>query len=138
MTSFPFRLTLIAGAAALTIALFGLNLAFEVAGSIPDIEGCGFLAGSIPALMLLFPAVSWFIAYSLNAAVQRHLRGKLTRERVCGTCMGILGASTYFGIALILSFSRPNGSPVHVEAVFVSAVLILLCAIGGYAGAIRN
>src|SRR5258706_16003788 len=119
MTSIPFRLTLVLGAAALTIALFGLNLAFEVAGSIPDIEGCGFLAGSTPALMVLFPTVSWLIAYSINAAVQRYFSGILSRVCVCGTCMGCLGAATYFGIGVFLAYFRPNGSPIHVEAVFV-------------------
>src|SRR5258708_10171221 len=114
MTSIPFRLTIIAGATALTIALFGLNLAFEAAGSIPDIEGCGFLAGSIPALMVLFPAVSWLIAYSMNSAAQRYLIGKLTGVRVCGTCIGFLGAAAYFGLGLLLSYFSPNGGPIHM------------------------
>ncbi len=138
MTSVPFRLTLFAGAAALTFALFVLNLAFEAAGSIPDIEGCGYLAGSIPALMVLFPAVSWFITYSTNAVVQRRLNANLPRVRVCGTCMGILGAMAYVGMGVFLSYSWPNSSPVHVESIFVSGVLIVLCAIGGYGGARRN
>jgi len=136
MTSTQRRVCITIGAFALALALFGLNIAFEVAGSIPDIEGCGFLAGSVPALLLLFPALSALLTYHMNRALHRHFGG-VRRSLALGFYAAYLGAGVYLGGGLLLSSLRPSGV-IHIEGIGVSLLLAILCGVGGCLGALRG
>jgi hypothetical protein len=138
MTSTWIRACVAAGATALAILLLGINQAFEAAGSIPDIEGCGFLAGSIPALALLYPVAAGIIARSLSRRLHKRFPMRILRTRLFGAITGLCGACIYLGLGLLLSFTRPVSSPISPEALVISVFLMLLCAAGGYIGARRS
>ena len=50
------------GSAALAASMVLVNFAFEAAGSVPDLEGCGFLAGSLSSLALIYPLLACLVA----------------------------------------------------------------------------
>ena len=136
MTSIQRRASILIGASVMVVALLGLNMAFEVAGSIPDIEGCGFLAGSIPALLILFPGIAASLVYSIN----RFLHRRYTIVP-CSLSLGFftacLGGCVYLGCGLILSALNPSGT-IQIVGIGICVLLAVLCGLGGYLGAMRS
>src|SRR5258708_24930283 len=84
-------------AAALSLSMVLVNIAFEAAGSVPDLEGCGFLAGSLVSLAILYPV----LAGLFGARAARRLARRGVEPGVidrAGAAVGALGSGFYFGL----------------------------------------
>ena len=125
---------LLAGALVLAFLMQLINCLFEAAGSVPDLEGCGFLAGGLGTLAVAYPTLAGMTAY-------RASRGNLLpRDRnistpIWGGFIGAGGASLYFGAGFLLAFFRGHYGAISTPAVLWSMGYVALCWAGGWAGA---
>ena len=134
--TFWFRGMLVAASAALALTLLVINVAFEVAGSVPDIDGCGFLAGPLLVLFLLYPLVSMLIGMrAAQRLIRRFPEASDEVVRVCG-CAGLAGAAVYFGLGLIGALTRPYGGPVALSAWPVVALYTTVITVAARHGAL--
>src|SRR5689334_5105596 len=119
--------------AALTLSMVLVNIAFEAAGSVPDMEGCGFLAGSLLSLALLYPLLAGVCA----ARAARTLMGRgadqdtVTRS---GAAIGACGSGLYFGFGTLTVMRSSQGSFVSPNVWALAAVFVLACAWAGRIG----
>jgi hypothetical protein len=121
------------GGSALALSMVLTNFAYDAAGSVPDIEGCGFLAGSLICLALIFPVLAAFIAGRAATALIRRGANSDDAARAGGQ-IGGLGSGLYFGLGL-LSLAR-SPYPITLNLIAVSAGMILLCTWAGKIGAL--
>ena len=125
------------GAAIVSLAFLAINVGFEAAGSVPDVETCGFLAGNSLALALLYPLAAALI--SLRATRSLVSRGRANRAdtRRVGGFIGLVGAAIYLGAGVAGAFARSGPSAVPPGTWILIASYLALCAFGGLAGALR-
>jgi hypothetical protein len=122
----------LAGSLVLALLLQFTNCLFEAAGSVPDLEGCGFLAGGLPILGVLYPLLSSVIAFQFG----RKAPAPAAYDRAWyGGLMGALGAFAYFGIGIGLAVLRGRQEAISSAALFWILAFVLLCYAGGGLGA---
>lgn len=127
----------VAWAALLALSMLVLNHAFEAAGSVPDVEGCGFVAGSLASLLLLYPLLAAIIARS--AVVWAGCRWTL--DPACavrlGSFVALAGCGAYFGLGLLLT---SRGSQISTPSALIGwlALYVLLCVAAARWGALQG
>ena len=131
----PFALVsvVVAHAAALALSMVLVNIAFEAAGSVPDLDGCGFLAGSLAVLAFLYP----LLAGVFGARLSRRLLDKVRDADVIarsGAAVGALGSGFYFGLGGISVMRSPHGAAVSPNLWALATVFVLVCAWAGKIG----
>jgi hypothetical protein len=116
------------------LAMLAINSAFEAAGSIPDFENCGFLAGNLAALALLYPVITALIAsktvrltYIFDRTSDSHRLLRLAR----GTGFG---AALYFAAGLAFTVGS-SGRMVPIPVCLICVAYVLLSFVGGWVGA---
>src|SRR5579862_327715 len=122
---------LVAASAALAVTMLMINIAFEVAGSVPDIDGCGFLAGPLVVLLVLYPLAAGMVG--ARAAERLLRRFPDARDEVVrmGCRVGIGGAALYFGLGLSGAQMSPHTgtlAPGMWPALALYSVVITLAA----------
>jgi hypothetical protein len=118
----------------LAIFLQAANCLFEAAGSVPDIEGCGFLAGGFTLSAVTFTTLAILVTKNLCRLLPQP--GRAVGRRREGVAMGLTGAALYMSGGIVLAFARG-----HVEALVPvvgawSTLLIAFCGAGGWIGGI--
>lgn len=134
MRRYAFAGVIAANAAGLALAMVLVNFAFEAAGSVPDLEGCGFLAGSLLSLAFIYPLV----AVAMGARTARSLTRRGVESDViarAGAAVGALGAGFYFGLGCYSVMRGPHGAAVSPNLWALAAVFVLGCSVGGKIGA---
>jgi hypothetical protein len=116
--------------------MLAVNVGFELAGSVPDIAGCGFLAGSLLVLLLLYPALS--AALSFRAIRFLIGRARLDEQKLLrvGGRIGGWGAFLYFGLGIADLVLAPHARGVSAGGWAAAAVYIGLSFLGGRLGAL--
>jgi len=125
-------------AAALLVAcaMLLVNYAFEAAGSVPDFPACGFMAGSIWALLALYPSVAGAVMCYVAVPILRRqgaAPGVILRSALAASGAGAL---IYFGGAAILLGLQGRLGAAPARAWCIAALCIPLTAVGGAAGAL--
>ena len=119
----------LAGTAALTVTMQAVNWFFEAVGSVPDIEDCGFLAGGLGILAVIYPGLSGLIGYQFS------LRLSAPRDYTwVSSLMGALGSAAYLVMGIGLALSREQYGAVSAESLTWSVVYVLLSATGARLG----
>ena len=116
--------------------MLAINVAFEVAGSVPDIDGCGFLAGSLAVLLLLYPAISATVA---SRAVRfLNSRARLEEDRLLrmGGRIGGFGAFLYFGLGFAEVLWAPHSRGISAGGWAAAAAFTSVSFLGGRLGAL--
>ena len=113
------------------------NCAFETVGSVPDLEGCGFLAGGLGSLVVMYPMLS-----ALNASYLVR-RGPMwdqvgTSAAVLGALTGLCGSIIYLAIGFSLALTRGFYEAFSPLSVAWSVSFIALSVIGGALGATKT
>src|SRR5436189_2582559 len=91
-----FRGFVLGAAASLALIMLFLNFAFEAAGSTPDAESCGFLAGNLLSLALLYPAAAAFVSFRFSRTLLRRVPQDGQAILRAGGAVGLIGALIYF------------------------------------------
>lgn len=131
-----FRGGAMAGAGLLAVVMLLINYAFEAAGSVPDLEGCGFLAGSLASLAVLYPLAAAAVAGWTLRPLARRFAIDPSRVVRYGGRIGAAGALTYFVAGLGLAGGR-SSSPLSLAVWPAMGAFTLLCWMGGRLGAFR-
>lgn len=134
MRPYAFAGVIAANAAALALSMVLVNVAFEVAGSVPDVEGCGFLAGNLISLALIYP----LLAGAVGARIGRSLSRKdADRDSILrsGAAATALGSILYFGAGCASVMRGPQGAIVSPNLWALAALFVLVCAWAGKVGA---
>jgi hypothetical protein len=120
----------------LSLAMLAVNLAFELAGSVPDIEGCGFVAGSLLVLLLLYPALS--AALSSHAVRFLIVRARFSEEALlrAGGRIGAWGALLYFALGFAEVLWAPHSRGVSSGGWAAAAIFTVASFLGGRLGAL--
>src|SRR5687767_14997029 len=97
------------GIPAAALALAGLmqvvNCLFEAAGSVPDLEGCGYLAGGLLAHAALYPMLAALIGFHWTRRIR--LRSlEFDSAGVNSGLIGAVGAALYLGAGMTLALLR--------------------------------
>jgi hypothetical protein len=122
-------------AAALSVSMMLVNFAFEAAGSVPDLEGCGFLAGSLSSLALIYPLLAAFVAArAARPLVARGADGDTVAR--AGAALGALGSGLYFGVGTLSVLRGSQGASVSPNLWVLAAGFVLACAWAGKLGAV--
>ena len=135
MRSIWFRGVAVTASITLAFAMLLINIAFEIAGSVPDVEGCGFLAGNLVALFALYPLAAGLIAARAAGLLARRFpdaEGEIVR---LGSRIGFKGAALYFLIGILnvaLGSRFAAASPMMWGLL---ALYTLLAALAGRLGA---
>lgn len=113
-----------------------INYGFEAAGSVPDFPACGFMAGSIWLLIMLYPAAAGVIAYYGTTPALR--RARTPAASVCRSAWiaSGSGAILYFAAAALLLALQGRLGTTPPIAWCVSALCSVISAAGGGAGAL--
>jgi hypothetical protein len=130
------RAVTIAAALLFSATMLALNIGFEIAGSVPDVDGCGFLAGSLLALLLLYPLVAAFISARATDVLIR--RGVFDEARLlrCGGRIGGWGAGTYFLLGIYGVLATPHSPGVTFAGWALGAFYTCASFAGARAGAL--
>ena len=125
------------GILAASLALAGLmqvtNCLFEAAGSVPDLEGCGYLAGGLLAHAVFFPALAALIGFLWTRRIS--LRSQdLDSAADCGR-IGALGATLYLSAGMALAVIRGQNEAIPPAVALWSLAYVTLCFGGGRLGA---
>jgi hypothetical protein len=122
-----------AGSLVLAVLLQIANCVFEAAGSVPDIEGCGFLAGGIAASAIVFPAITLLLVTRMI----RHFPGDLparSRSPIFGAAAGLAGSGLYLSGGMLLALYRGQYDAFSAIMAVWSAFLIAVCGMSGWLG----
>lgn len=123
------------GSIGLAVLMQLTNYGFEAAGSVPDLEGCGFLAGGLGTLATVYPLLA-----ALTAARIVCRMGSMNsdeRLHIVGAAAGLIGSTLYFSIGFILALGRGHYEALSLPVACWSLCFVLLCCAGGCMGAIR-
>jgi hypothetical protein len=119
----------LAGSVVLAFLMVLLNVLFEVAGSVPDLPGCGFLAGGLGVLALLYPALACTTTYHFY---RRFSFDSLAR----GGFLGAFGAAIYLGAGIGIALFRGRYEIASSNLSIWVVLYILLSFAGGFFGAV--
>lgn len=120
----------------LALTMLGLNFAFEAAGSVPDIEGCGFLAGNLLSLLFLYPVAAGVVAGRAALLLVRRFPDAAEEILRVGGRIGFGGAALYFLGGILLAIFRSSASAFPPILWGLLACYTLLSMLGGRAGAL--
>ena len=123
--------SVLSGSAALTILMQLANWFFEAVGSVPDIEGCGFLAGGLGILAIIYPGLAAAVTYGFS----RNRPNRCESPVLCAT-VGVFGAGAYLIIGIVLAVSRDHYGALSLPALAWTAAYISLAGIGALVGSI--
>jgi hypothetical protein len=111
LTMWRLRAYTVMFAALQALAMVVINLAFEAVGSVPDIEGCGFIAGTTSGLILLYPLASLLISGLAVRTLLPRSQYEIAAPRF-GAKIGLGGAAFYLLTGTLLASTRfANGIP---------------------------
>lgn len=122
------------GAGLLALAMLLVNIGFELAGSLPDIDACGFLAGDLAALGIFYPLCAALIAMRIAVGLRRRYPDCERAILRCGVRIGLGGSALYLGVGLAAALAAPHGERIPIAAWYVVAIysaLIVGAARGG-------
>ena len=123
----------LAGSLVVALLMQTTNCVFEAAGSVPDLEGCGFFAGGLGLLAIIYPTLSALVAHQFGRRPVNLWNGN---NPSVGGIMGGLGASIYLGIGIALALFRGHSEVLSpIVAVYLLAFAALSFA-GGFAVAL--
>jgi hypothetical protein len=113
-----------------------INFGFEAAGSVPDFEGYGFLAGSLGSLFILYPLAAALLTSRISRSLfQRYSYAPAEIAR-CGARIGLLGSMLYFAMGLGAADARNQAAP---GALWILLPLyVLSCSLAGRLGAMHG
>jgi hypothetical protein len=134
MRSYALASVVAAGAAALALSMVLVNFAYEAAGSVPDIEGCGFLAGSLLSLALIYPSLAGVFGGRVARTLSRRSPSRAASARA-GAAVGALGSGIYFGVGSLSVLRGPHGAEITPNLWALAACFVLACAWAGKIGA---
>jgi hypothetical protein len=119
-----------------SLTMLAVNLAFELAGSVPDIDGCGFLAGSLVVLLLLYPVISATIASRAARFVMSRTQMGEDRLLRFGGRVGGFGAFLYFGLGFAEVLWASHSRGISASGWAAAAVFTGVSFLGGRLGAL--
>ncbi len=137
MRSVWFRGVGLSACGMLALAMLLTNYGFEAAGSVPDLDGCGFLAGNLASLAMLYPLLAAAVAARALRLLARRYADDADRIVRCGGRIGAGGALLYFGSGVALTWMRSDAAPMTSVLWPVIGLYTLLCWAGGRLGAQR-
>ena len=132
-----FRCLVWTAAASLSLAMLAVNYGFEAAGSVPDVETCGFLAGNTLSLLIVYPLVAALVAGRAVRFIASRFTDRLPELAGNGRIIGLLGSSFYFACGVTVAIGRFGANAVPPGIWCLIALYIALCAAGGWWAAVR-
>jgi hypothetical protein len=120
----------------LALVMLCINVGFEGAGSVPDIENCGFLAGSLTLLALLYPLAAGLVALRACGTLLRLAPAAFPFAPRLGGRIGALGSFLYLGPGLLAVATGPYGASLSPAAWLLVPVYVGLCAAAGRVGGV--
>jgi hypothetical protein len=115
--------------------MVAVNVAFEAAGSVPDLNACGFLAGNLLALLALYPVAAGVVAArAARVLVRRFPEADEEIVRMGGRA-GAIGAGAYFAGGLMTVFANGHGADVPISAWLLLPFYTFLSFVAGRFGA---
>jgi len=135
MRSVRLQIATAVSSVALALAMQAANHGFEAAGSVPDIESCGFLAGSLGALAMVYPTLAALVAGRAVRALGRVLMPGIQEAASIGSVVGLAGACLYFGFGVLLMALRGADAVLTPSLGILLGLDCLLCAAAGALGA---
>jgi hypothetical protein len=130
MRSLWFRGVTLGASVLLALFMLLINVVMQAVGSIPDVEACSFLAGSLVALLALYPLAACLVAARAARALARRFPNEDACIVCCGARIGLTGAALYFLIGVFLMAGMP---PPLVWGLLL--LYTLLAMLGGAFGA---
>jgi hypothetical protein len=121
--------SVLSGSAALTVLMQLANWFFEAVGSVPDIEGCGFLAGGLGILAVIYPGLAAAVTYGLSRS-----RPNPCESPIRCALAGVLGAGAYLIVGIVLAVSREHYGALSLPALAWAAAYVALAGVGALAG----
>ena len=94
----------------LAVCMLAINIGFELAGSVPDVEGCGFLAGNLLALLFLYPAAAALVAARATGFIAARSSADDEALLRCGGRIGGWGGGIYLALGLVGMLNAPHSS----------------------------
>ena len=138
MRSFWFRCLGCIGALTLSLAMLAVNYAFEAAGSIPDFEACGFLAGSSFGLMIVYPLTAAVLSHWLTAVLLRAFPERRSSLPRLGRDAAFAGSTFYLALGMAVSVGRHGILSIPLQVFALSALYVMLAGMAGWLGALRT
>ena len=125
---------ILAASLALAALMQLVNCLFEAVGSVPDLEGCGFLAGGLISHSIVFPMLAGLITFHWTR--RSRLRSNYSGSAAIhsGT-IGAVGATLYLSAGMTLAVLRGQYEALSPAVVLWSLAYIALCFGGGRFGA---
>lgn len=124
-----------ASAAMVAVLMVVVNSIFEAAGSVPDAPECGFLAGSLPSLAVIYPLLAAVVAARVTR-LMAHRKPDFAAEAAQGAVRGAAwGAAIYFIAGVSLTAFRAGLAAVPPFVWLAIAGYVALCALGSRIGA---
>jgi hypothetical protein len=130
-----FRGVTLGAAALLAVVMLLINFAFEAAGSIPDFENCGFIAGSAVALFVLYPIAAGMIAYKAARALSQRFEAEESNILRCGKRIGLYGSGLYLFGGMCTVLAGPHGASISPAVFLLLVAYTYLCRVAGRIGA---
>lgn len=136
MNSLWFRGVAAAASALLALVMVAINIAFEAAGSVPDVEAFGFLAGHLAALLALYPLAAGVVAARAVRPLARRFPDAEEEVAHLGGRIGFAGAMLYFAVGILNAALRERLGAIPPTGWGLLALYTLLSAQGGRMGAV--
>ncbi len=131
-----FRCTGWLAAAILSLAMLAVNYGFEVAGSIPEVPTCGFLAGHSLGLLIVYPLIAALVAGRACQFIARRFPDRNHDLPATGRNIAFLGSMLYFACGVTMAIGRFGAQSVPFVIWALIVAYVFLCTTGGwYAGA---
>jgi hypothetical protein len=124
-----------AAAVALAAAMVAINFGFEAAGSVPDLEACGFLAGNWIVLLGLYPVAAAVVAARVARLLVRRFPEADEDVVRMGGRAGAIGAGAYFGGGILTLLAAGHGTDVPILAWLLLPLYTFSCFLAGRLGA---
>jgi len=115
--------------------MLGVNFAFELAGSVPDIDGCGFLAGNLVVLLVLYPLLAAAISSRATSVLIARTNTNNVVSLRAGARIGGSGSALYFVLGALGVIAAPHTQGISTAGWIAAVVLTLACSLGGRLGA---
>jgi hypothetical protein len=130
-----FRGVTLGAAALLAGVMLLINFAFEAAGSIPDFENCGFIAGSAVVLFALYPTAAGLIAYKAARILSHRFANQENKILRIGKRIGFYGSGFYLFAGMCTVLAGPRSVSVTPAVFLLLVAYTYLCRVAGGIGA---